>query len=100
MGFAETMLGADKRVSIAPRLSLLAPVIKCVLSFFLQHRSRYEPHPSACRRFRMALSVPAIRAHNRKRVICQIPQGRGWMFSRLRPKRIVDVHEPNGPHNR
>ena len=67
MGFAGTMLGVNKRVSIAPRLSLLAPVIKCVLSFFLQHRSRYEPHPSACHRFRMALSASAIRVHNRKR---------------------------------
>jgi hypothetical protein len=65
MGFAGTMLGVNKRVSIPPRLSLLAPVIKCVLSFSLQHRSRYEPHPSACRRFRMALSIPAIRVHNR-----------------------------------
>jgi len=67
MGFAGTMLGVNKRDSIPPRLSLLPPVIKCVLSFFLQHRPRYEPHPSACRRFRMALPGPAIRVHNRKR---------------------------------
>jgi hypothetical protein len=66
MGLARTMLRVAKRVFISARLSLLRPAVDYILSLFLRGLSRYEPRPYACRRFTMALSASAIRAHNRK----------------------------------